>query len=105
MSKIDPRDGLKYLTNLGLRFLANTRLANITNTKGEPIWTSLKLGQLLEEHGYIKLKYTGKGKPYTYFCIKGITQTEVEKLVQLDSVYKSDQESKNNTNIAEQKSG
>lgn len=95
MSKIDPRDGMKYLTNLTQRFLKLSKDLNVKDENGNPKWTSLRLGKLLEQHGFIKLKYTAKGKPYTYFCIKGIDLTEVEKLAHFEQVYESVQESKN----------
>ena len=104
MGKIDPRDGVKYLTNLSLRFLLNTRLGNQKNEKGDPVWTSEKLGKFLEEHGFVKLKYRSDGKAYTYECVKGITEPEVEKLTHFDQVYHSAQKSKNYKIISKEES-
>lgn len=95
MSKICPTDGMKYLTNLSQRFLNESQKLAAVDPDGNPKWTSFELGKLLEEHGFVKLKYIAEGKAYTYTCIKGINLQEVERLAHFQQVYKSVQESKN----------
>lgn len=92
MAKIHPKDGVKYLTNLSLRFLVNQKLGEKTNPSK---WSTLSLAKFLEKHGFVKLKYRPDGKAYTYECIKEIDLPALERLAHYEEIYNQETTSLN----------